>query len=1627
MATHEYYAQLGIDAGQAVKAFSDTAKTADGLTSSLTALHGALEQVQATSDSTAEKAGRSLPLYKKLADAVNAYGRASKTLADPNVIKGQQQVSATLTSMRKELESIGKAEGLGDKDKLAQISKTLELYKQLAQAARTYSASLREEATAIKAVADAESRRLQVSQAAANAKTRGVDAWGVTKEERALRTQYQTVLQAEKEMEAEFKRRREEQQKLGTTQLKAQRENIRLSEQGIRQSYANATAEERLAMSIRTANQQRENAIAQQGQYEQGLAATRYALYEVAATYTAVATAAAALPVASTKAAIEMEAQFAHVARTTQATGAPLERLRNDFVNLSTEIPVTFEELSKIGTLGAQMDIPVQSLESFSDTVAKFSATTDVSVDQAAMSFGRLANMMQLTEADYRQLGASISELGTASVATESEILAIAESIATTANMAGFAEHEVVGLSTAMASLRIRPEMARGALQRIFAQINAAVADGSETLTSYAAALGTTEEAAANLWRNDPSQFFQRVAEAIGQLDDNIARSQFIREGLGLRNVRDVELLNRLANGYEVYADSMNLAADAYARGDYLEKEAGVIFETTAAALERLGSAFKGMLDSFGGDGSGLLKGAIELLINLLNAIRDMPQWAKNSALALAGLVAVFAGLRAGMALTMASMRAFRMVQRHIGVEGAVSLATLRREAALTFPQMSAGLATVSAYFKMVRKDMRDATGVMAKTRVAAHGLRGALAGIGAGGWIGIILTGATALTTLAMSHESAAQKARQHAEALQQSMGGAEKVFAALAKDAEELASGVQAEPIAELTRELHGQAYQFEETASRSSIYVHTMGEVQIGTENATTAIKDQTIAIGEHTDALIRNALTEFTPPDSVNMDAINEAMERGFDFDRWLNLLYTQGQEGAQKYVEGFNAKQWGEQAWHQDFFDSLNDYTDALGESVYGAVVHGEVLGTMAQSLGVDLEEMGEGAEEGSEGVDTLADSFDNLITQMFGLIDAEAGVYAALDRLGAAIDKNGESFDITTEAGRNNMEALRGVIDAVAKDISAQVEAGNMTAAAGAEAFAGYVDGLMAELAQMGVDTSQFDSFRQHLDSLFSNPVVVGVDTEPAINALAGLQEYAQGVFEELHAQGLSKGMAASGARYSAQAYAAGVGDDGRLAAHQRQIARSRARAAANEARRQAEQYQSRYDGGAAAARARAEQERLNKELDKGNKTTRDTADQAKRLREEIKNASDEGRIFEETMKELSSAFKETLDRFGGHQAARDSMEGHLIAMRKAAQDAKEEVKNLREEAGKLRREAKDLQIEANQADIFAAVARRYGDDTRYEEYRNEAKNARASAKEKLGLAKTAEREAAALDKNRLALTGYSEQAIKNRDMVRQLQNEMADLILKYAETGATTEEVTRYAEGLRRKFVDQLTQMGYNKEEVKRLSRVFIDLKKDIERVPREVRVRAKADVAEAKRKLKDLEKGRTVPVTVRATNKSLTIPGTLEAQKGNIRGELSANEVKARNNFEYGYGITSNWRRAGGGPIPGTYSGPLNKDDKLVVGPNGPEGSIRSAEWVMPVESRRHYGDDFMRAVQTMRYNPTVHVSAPSSSVQAVELLPHQINQLARAVSTVLAVDGKAIAATTNTQNARMSRRGV
>ncbi|MCL5459864.1 hypothetical protein M3M33_14605, partial [Loigolactobacillus coryniformis] len=86
-----------------------------------------------------------------------------------------------------------------------------------------------------------------------------------------------------------------------------------------------------------------------------------YALYDVATTYAAVAAATLGAVTATGVFATRYESAFTEIERTTLtasgAVSANIEGLRQEFLDLSEQIPLTFTELTKIGSLGAQLGI----------------------------------------------------------------------------------------------------------------------------------------------------------------------------------------------------------------------------------------------------------------------------------------------------------------------------------------------------------------------------------------------------------------------------------------------------------------------------------------------------------------------------------------------------------------------------------------------------------------------------------------------------------------------------------------------------------------------------------------------------------------------------------------------------------------------------------------------------------------------------------------------------------------------------------------------------------------------------------------------------------------------------------------------------------------------------------------------------------------------------------------------------------------------------------------------------------------------------------------------------------------------------------------------------------------------
>lgn len=158
----------------------------------------------------------------------------------------------------------------------------------------------------------------------------------------------------------------------------------------------------------------------------QNLAATRYALYDVASTYRQVSVASLAAMTAVTTTGMAFETAFTGVERTADLPVQKMQELRDELVNLSTEIPESFSNLSSIATLGGQLGIAGESLDGFAENVAMFSATTNASIDATAeKGFGRLAQLTDAGTESFASIGSAIYTVGVNSVATETEIMDI--------------------------------------------------------------------------------------------------------------------------------------------------------------------------------------------------------------------------------------------------------------------------------------------------------------------------------------------------------------------------------------------------------------------------------------------------------------------------------------------------------------------------------------------------------------------------------------------------------------------------------------------------------------------------------------------------------------------------------------------------------------------------------------------------------------------------------------------------------------------------------------------------------------------------------------------------------------------------------------------------------------------------------------------------------------------------------------------------------------------------------------------------------------------------------------------------------------------------------------------------
>jgi TP901 family phage tail tape measure protein len=403
--------------------------------------------------------------------------------------------------------------------------------------------------------------------------------------------------------------------------------------------------------------------------------ALRYALYDLSNNLRQVAIATAALAVAPIGIAIKYEREFANVIRTNELAGESAQTARNNLLEALRDInqasPISWSEITDIATLAGQLGIAENLVASFTDNVAKFAATTDLTVDAASTAFGRLNQLIDGVDGQFEQLGSAILAVGVDSVATESQIVNVSTQIASMGNLAQLSAADIVGLSGALASLGIRPELARGTITRFFSEINASIAGGGFQLEEFARLSGRTAEEFTSDWGT--SQSINVVLDFLDGLGATAGEAERVLRDLGITSVRDIPALLRLAQSSDEVRRLVELSNEEFVKGQKIQEQYAIIAGTTAEELRRLGQNFEALLAAVGSSVPGLAQ-FFAALSNVTAGITDFLSTTPGkvlSGVAIALALVVSAATAAGAIVTslLAGFSALVFASRMLGID----------------------------------------------------------------------------------------------------------------------------------------------------------------------------------------------------------------------------------------------------------------------------------------------------------------------------------------------------------------------------------------------------------------------------------------------------------------------------------------------------------------------------------------------------------------------------------------------------------------------------------------------------------------------------------------------------------------------------------------------------------------------------------------------------------------------------------------------------------------------------------------------------------------------------------------------------------------------------------------------
>jgi TP901 family phage tail tape measure protein len=298
-----------------------------------------------------------------------------------------------------------------------------------------------------------------------------------------------------------------------------------------------------------------------------------------------------------------------------------LANMRQDLLDLSTQIPITADGLAQIAAAAGQSGIAANEITKFTEAAAKMGTAFDISAQEAGQAMAEMRTAFKMSQTDVEALADKINYLGNTSPNSAAKIMKIVQTVGPLGELAGVSAAQIAAMGASVNSLA--PEVVATGLKNMFLALTkgeSATKSASEAFKK----LGLDSVQVSKDMQTNSEATINRIIESLKKLPE-AQRTATINDIFG---AEALPVIAQMVTNTETLTKNLTAVGDATKYAGSMQQE----YAARSATTENQLALFSNNLNVLKVNvGSALLPAINQLAQAVIPVVQSMATWAQQN------------------------------------------------------------------------------------------------------------------------------------------------------------------------------------------------------------------------------------------------------------------------------------------------------------------------------------------------------------------------------------------------------------------------------------------------------------------------------------------------------------------------------------------------------------------------------------------------------------------------------------------------------------------------------------------------------------------------------------------------------------------------------------------------------------------------------------------------------------------------------------------------------------------------------------------------------------------------------------------------------------------------------------